>query len=112
MPRCPFCGFTWPATGEVVGDATLSEPVTTQDLSLCPTLASISLATADSGLNQDRSQTTRSPPVAMTLRQMEQQLIAGTLQRTEGNITAAAVALGIDRSTLYEKIKRYNIPRP
>jgi transcriptional regulator of acetoin/glycerol metabolism len=43
---------------------------------------------------------------------MEQQLIAGTLQRTEGNITAAAVALGIDRSTLYEKIKRYNIPRP
>jgi transcriptional regulator of acetoin/glycerol metabolism len=43
---------------------------------------------------------------------MEQQLIAGTLQHTEGNITAAAAALGIDRSTLYEKIKRYNIPRP
>jgi hypothetical protein len=28
---------------------------------------------------------------------MEQQLIAGALQHTEGNITAAAAALGIDR---------------
>ena len=38
-------------------------------------------------------------------------LIAATLQRTNGNITEAASVLGIDRSTLYEKIKRYEIPR-
>jgi transcriptional regulator of acetoin/glycerol metabolism len=33
------------------------------------------------------------------------------LQRTSGNIKEAAGVLGIDRSTLYEKIKRYEIPR-
>jgi transcriptional regulator of acetoin/glycerol metabolism len=33
------------------------------------------------------------------------------IDRTEGNIKEAAVALGIDRSTLYDKIKRYEIHR-
>jgi two-component system, NtrC family, response regulator HydG len=42
---------------------------------------------------------------------MERQLIAATLQRTDGNIKESAAILGIDRSTLYEKIKRYEIPR-
>jgi transcriptional regulator of acetoin/glycerol metabolism len=34
-----------------------------------------------------------------------------TLERTGGNIKESASILGIDRSTLYEKIKRYEIPR-
>jgi transcriptional regulator of acetoin/glycerol metabolism len=38
-------------------------------------------------------------------------LIVATLQRTNGNIRESATMLGIDRSTLYEKIKRYEIPR-
>ena len=42
---------------------------------------------------------------------MDVRLIAATLQRLEGNVKATADALGIDRSTLYEKIKRYEIPR-
>jgi transcriptional regulator of acetoin/glycerol metabolism len=42
---------------------------------------------------------------------MEKQMIAATLQRTEGNIKEAAALLGIDRSTMYEKIKRYEIQR-
>jgi len=50
-------------------------------------------------------------PAGMTLQEMEKQLIAATLQRTEGNIKEAASILGIDRSTMYEKIKRYEIPR-
>jgi hypothetical protein len=40
----------------------------------------------------------------MTLQEMEKQLIAATLKRTEGNIKEAASILGIDRSTMYEKI--------
>ena len=32
-------------------------------------------------------------------------------ERTGGNIKESAAVLGIDRSTLYEKIKRYEIPR-
>jgi DNA-binding NtrC family response regulator len=50
-------------------------------------------------------------PAGMTLQEMERQLISATLQRTDGNIKESAAMLGIDRSTLYEKIKRYEIPR-
>ena len=51
------------------------------------------------------------PPAGMTLQEMEKQLIAATIERTGGNIKESAAILGIDRSTLYEKIKRYEIPR-
>ncbi|RPI02861.1 MAG: sigma-54-dependent Fis family transcriptional regulator [Ignavibacteriae bacterium] len=47
----------------------------------------------------------------MTLDEMEREAIVATLKRTEGNVKEAAVQLGIDRSTLYDKIKYYNIPR-
>jgi transcriptional regulator of acetoin/glycerol metabolism len=47
----------------------------------------------------------------MTLQEMEKLLIVATLERTSGNIKESASVLGIDRSTLYEKIKRYEIPR-
>ena len=49
-------------------------------------------------------------PAGMTLQDMEKVLIIATLQRTSGNIKESASILGIDRSTLYEKIKRYEIP--
>jgi DNA-binding NtrC family response regulator len=51
-------------------------------------------------------------PPDMTLEQAENQIIAATLQRTRGNITETATVLGIDRSTLYDKIKKHNLPRP
>jgi transcriptional regulator of acetoin/glycerol metabolism len=47
----------------------------------------------------------------MTLVEMEKVLITATLERTNGNVKESASILGIDRSTLYEKIKRYEIPR-
>jgi transcriptional regulator with PAS, ATPase and Fis domain len=50
-------------------------------------------------------------PAGLTLQDLEREYIAATLRRTEGNVKAAAEALGIDRSTLYEKVKRYDIPR-
>jgi DNA-binding NtrC family response regulator len=50
-------------------------------------------------------------PPGLTLQEMEKEYIAATLQRMRGNVKGAAEALGIDRSTLYEKIKRYDIPR-
>jgi DNA-binding NtrC family response regulator len=50
-------------------------------------------------------------PAGLTLQELEREYIAATLRRTEGNVKAAAEALGIDRSTLYEKVKRYEIPR-
>jgi DNA-binding NtrC family response regulator len=51
------------------------------------------------------------PPPAMTLNEIEKIAIASTLERTSGNIKEAAAVLGIDRSTIYEKIKRYQIQR-
>jgi len=50
-------------------------------------------------------------PAGMTIDEMEKLLIVATLDRTMGNIKESARVLGIDRSTLYEKIKRYNIQR-
>jgi DNA-binding NtrC family response regulator len=50
-------------------------------------------------------------PAGLSLQDMEKEYIAATLLRLQGNVKAAAEALGIDRSTLYEKIKRYGIPR-
>jgi transcriptional regulator with PAS, ATPase and Fis domain len=50
-------------------------------------------------------------PPGTTMVAMEKALITVTIQRTQGNIKEAASVLGIDRSTLYEKIKRYEIPR-
>jgi DNA-binding NtrC family response regulator len=51
-------------------------------------------------------------PPDMTLEEAENRIITATLARTRGNITEAAGILGIDRSTLYDRLKKYNIPRP
>lgn len=58
---------------------------------------------------RDRSQGW-SIPEHMTLKEIEKRAIVTTLERTGGNIKESAAILGIDRSTLYEKIKRYAIP--
>ncbi len=49
------------------------------------------------------------PRSLSTLEQMERELIAATLQAQGGNRTRAAESLGISRSTLQEKIKRYGL---
>jgi len=50
-------------------------------------------------------------PVGMTMQEMEKVLIEETLRRNAGNIKESAAILGIDRSTMYEKIKKYEIVR-
>jgi len=50
-------------------------------------------------------------PTDRTLSEVEHQIIAATLSRCRGNITETAAILGIDRSTLYDKIRKYRIPR-
>ena len=60
---------------------------------------------------QQRGAGTWPVPPRTTLEELERQAIVATIDRTSGNIKEAASVLGIDRSTLYEKIKRYRIPR-
>ena len=45
----------------------------------------------------------------LTLREAEIRHIASALEREEGNVANAAERLGIPRSTLYQKIKRYEL---
>lgn len=47
-----------------------------------------------------------------SLKQVEILHITNILNQTNWNITKSAEILGIDRSTLYNKIKRYNINKP
>jgi DNA-binding NtrC family response regulator len=42
----------------------------------------------------------------------ERRTVSDALQKHEGNIQAAAQALGIARGTLYRKIEKYGLPRP
>jgi DNA-binding NtrC family response regulator len=52
-----------------------------------------------------------SVPANLTLEEIQKQVVAATLRRTRGNVKEAATCLGIDRSTLYDWIRKYNIPR-
>ena len=61
--------------------------------------------------NNGRAAKAWEPPAGTSLAEMEKVVITATLQRTGGNIKESATILGIDRSTLYEKIKKYEIPR-
>jgi two-component system response regulator HydG len=43
------------------------------------------------------------------LGELERRAILAALERKHGNVKEASSALGIDRSTLYDKLKRYEI---
>ena len=50
-------------------------------------------------------------PEGSTLEAIERRHIERVLRAEKGNITRAAAALGIDRGTLYNKLRRYDIER-
>ncbi|MDY6971549.1 MAG: sigma-54 dependent transcriptional regulator [Thermodesulfobacteriota bacterium] len=52
------------------------------------------------------------PTMNNSLKEMETRHIAQILDQNKWNISRSAEILGIDRSTLYSKIKRYNIHKP
>ena len=48
-------------------------------------------------------------PVGITIAEMEKLLIEATLRWTRGNRRRAAIILDIDRTTLYNKMRRHRI---
>jgi DNA-binding protein Fis len=46
------------------------------------------------------------------LEEMEKDLIRKVLQKTGGNQSKASQLLGINRKTLYLKLKKYGLPEP
>jgi DNA-binding NtrC family response regulator len=61
--------------------------------------------------DQSSARQTWHVPDSLSLQEVEKEVIAATLRRLGGNIKETAALLGIDRSTLYERIKKYNIAR-
>jgi len=51
------------------------------------------------------------PPRDESLAEVEKRHVAGVLERTGWNITRAAEILGVDRVTVYNKIKKYGLDR-
>ena len=49
------------------------------------------------------------PPTAETLADMERRAIADAIEKSGRNLTRAARALGIDRTTLHRKLKKYRL---
>jgi len=50
-------------------------------------------------------------PIGMSLEEAEKQHIINVLETNQGNVSKSAKDLGIDRVTLYNKIKKYNIEK-
>jgi DNA-binding protein Fis len=49
--------------------------------------------------------------VGVSLREVEKKVIEATLLHCDGNLSLAAKILGVNRSTLYLKIKEYKLKR-
>jgi DNA-binding NtrC family response regulator len=52
---------------------------------------------------------TSSPPSSLNLEEHERAVIAQALREERGNVSATAKVLGINRSTLYQKMKKYGL---
>ena len=52
---------------------------------------------------------TGSAPASLNLETHEKMVIRQALKEQQGNVSAAAKVLGINRSTLYQKMKKYGI---
>jgi DNA-binding NtrC family response regulator len=53
-----------------------------------------------------------SSPPGRTLSEVEMTHLSSVLNETQWNVSKSAEILGIDRSTLYDKIKRYDLRKP
>jgi DNA-binding NtrC family response regulator len=60
---------------------------------------------------RDQGKAAWNVPANITLEEAERDIITATVERTHGNIKEAASILGIDRSTLYDRLKKYNVQR-
>jgi DNA-binding NtrC family response regulator len=58
------------------------------------------------------SEEVAAPGASLTLEELERQHIAGVLLSLGGRVAEASQRLGIPRSTLYQKIKKYGLPLP
>ncbi|MCY1357638.1 Limonene hydroxylase [compost metagenome] len=93
-----FCGYDWP------GNIRQLEMVLRAALAMCEKDEKVlGLDHLTDSLLEELTATTRRPG---SIRESELELIRGSLERHQGNVSAAADALGISRATLYRKLKQ------
>jgi len=71
---------------------------------------STTLQAADLGLARPGAELDKVGP--LSLEEVERRHIANMLKHTDGNVSQTARLLGIDRVTLYNKMRKYDIKRP
>ena len=69
--------------------------------------SSDTLSASDFELSTVASVSPEIPKAAMTIEEMERQMISEAIDACKGNLSAAAQQLGITRQTLYNKMRRY-----
>jgi two-component system response regulator HydG len=95
--------YDWPGNIRELENAVERAIVTTRNRSLCAE----DFAFLENAMRARANWAV--PPIP--LQEIEKMAVESALGRSQGNIKEAAAALGIDRSTLYEKIKRFGIQR-
>ena len=63
----------------------------------------------DKGMSAPVPASGQALPAVQTLDEMERELIVKAIDRSHGNLSQAAAALGITRQTLYNKMKRHGL---
>jgi transcriptional regulator of acetoin/glycerol metabolism len=87
-----------------------SMTVTVPEIQTELSLARRRIAELEAQLAAAASADTASPSFeAMRLREVEGQLVRGAMQRTRGNVSRAARALGLSRSALYRRLERHGL---
>lgn len=67
------------------------------------------LSTDDFGWMNQKKKSPEKEPGSLKVESMEREIIESAIRKNHGNLTKAADELGIGRSTLYRKIKKYGI---
>jgi DNA-binding NtrC family response regulator len=92
--------YDWPGNVRELGNAVERAVVVGKDRRILP-----------QDLPIFRPEYVSSPP-GRTLREVERAHLESVLNETQWNVSKSAEILGIDRSTLYDKIKRYDLRKP
>jgi DNA-binding NtrC family response regulator len=91
------------------GFARASGPLPRATSAPTPSLGSLPSVTIDTAPRAPAPAPTKPPATAKSLRELEKEGIVAALAATGGNKAQAAAILEIDRSTLYKKLKDYDI---
>ncbi|MBE0660441.1 MAG: sigma-54-dependent Fis family transcriptional regulator [Bryobacteraceae bacterium] len=95
--------YDWPGNIRELENAVERAIVTTRNRSLCAE----DFAFLETAMRARANWAV--PPISLL--DIEKMAVESALGRSQGNIKEAAASLGIDRSTLYEKIKKFGIQR-